>query len=427
MTLLFVLLIFVSLAIGLPVALGIGLVSGWWIVYVNGFDLVTLAQRVYYSVDSFPLVALPLFVIIGFLAERTGALPDMVRWLQMLLGNIRGGMAYINILASMLLAGISGTATADVASLGRLEIQMMRQAGYSLPYSASLTAASSMLGPIIPPSVVMIIYALSVGNVSIAGLFLAGLLPGFLFAAGMMAMCWVKAREEKRIKLVERPTVRQMLWQTVRVVPILILPLIIVGGATSGVFTVTELAAVGVIYVLIIGLFGERRLKLSDIQEAIIYSAKISSVAALLLATGALLSYIFSINMITNEVADYLNSVSGGPIVFLLLSGVILLFVGMFMDAMPITVAVAPLLAPIARHYGVPDYQFAMVFLMSSLIGLITPPVGMVLFITSSIGKVSVERLSVAVLPFVLWMIVVVVLIALVPQITTFIPGMAGL
>lgn len=427
MTLLFVLLIFAALAIGLPVALGIGLVSGWWIVFINGFGMVTLAQRVYYSIDSFPLVALPLFVIIGFLAERTGALPDMVRWLQMLLGNLRGGMAYINILASMLLAGISGTATADVASLGRLEIQMMRHAGYSLPYSASLTAASAMLGPIIPPSVVMIIYALSVGNISIAGLFLAGLVPGFLLAAGMMVMSWVKARGEKHVQLVERPSPSQLFRQTLRVIPILILPVIIVGGATSGVFTVTESAAVGVIYVLVIGMFGERRLKLSDIQEAMVYSAKISSVAGLLLASGALLSYIFSINMITNQVADYVGSVSAGPIVFLLLTGAIVLVVGMFMDALPIIVALAPLLAPIAHKYNIPDYQFAMVFLMSALVGLVTPPVGMVLFITSSIGKVSVERLSVAILPFVLWMILVVVIVAVLPQVTVFIPSLAHL
>jgi len=425
MTIVLIVLIIAVLFVGLPVAFAVGLVSGAWIIWINHFPLLTVAQRIYFSVNSFPLVALPLFVIIGFLAERTGALPDMVRWLQMLLGHVRGGMAYINVLSSMLLAGISGTATADIASLGRLEIQMMRRAGYSLSYSASLTAASSMLGPIIPPSVVMIVYALSVGNVSISGLFLAGLVPGFLMAAGMAVMCWFKARGEPGIEVVTRPKAGELLHQTFRVVPILILPIIIVGGATSGVFTVTESAAVGVIYVLLVGLFGGR-LKAADLYESVIYSAKISSVAGMLLAAGDLLSYIFSINMVTNALAEFMTQVAGGPIVFLLVTGGILVVIGMFMDAMPIIVALAPLLAPIAARYGIPDFQFAMVFLISSLVGLVTPPVGMVLFITSSVGKLPVEKLSVAILPFVLWMLAVVVIMAVAPQVTTFVPRLLG-
>ena len=247
---------------------------------------------------------IPLFVVIGYLAERAGLLSDLVAWLLMLLGRLKAGMAYVNIVNSMFFAGISGTAVSDVASLGRIEIKLMEEAGYPRAHSAALTAASSICGPIIPPSVAMIIYALAAGNVSIGGLFLAGAIPGFVLGAGMMVMCWWHARKGQYGILQDRPPLRDLLWQTARVAPLLILPLIILGGITSGVFTVTESAAIGVVYVLLIGFLYTRQLAWRDVRDAIVYSAVVSSVLGMLMGSGVVIGWILTRNQIGQQLAD---------------------------------------------------------------------------------------------------------------------------
>src|SRR5512144_927593 len=229
-----------TILLGVPIAFGMGLAGAGWILLVERLDAGVLARRMYYTLDAFPLISVPLFIMIGFLAEQSGLLPQLVRWIQLLLGKARGGMAYLNVLNSMVFAGISGTAISDIASLGRIEIDLMRRAGYELPYSAALTAASSICGPIIPPSVAMIIYALAAGNISIGGLFMAGALPGIILGLGMIVICWFKARRGHYGVLFERPAKRELLMCTVRVLPLLMLPVLIVGGVVSGVFTVTE-------------------------------------------------------------------------------------------------------------------------------------------------------------------------------------------
>lgn len=420
-------IIFVTILIGIPVAFGIGLAGATWIIFFEQLSPAIAARRIFYALDSFPLLAIPLFIIMGHLGERCGLLPDMVRWLQMFLGRVRGGIAYVNVGASMLFAGISGTAVSDVASLGRVEIQMMTRAGYPRNFSAALTAASSMVGPIIPPSVAMIIYALAAGNVSIGGLFMAGAVPGFMIAAGLIAISWFAARRGEYGLDLTRPTFSEVARQTLRVLPLLGLPVIIVGGIISGIFTVTESAAIGVVYIAIIGLMsGTQRLRFKDFREAIVYSAVISSVVGILLGAGAMLSWILTINRVTHSLAAAIMSFSPDPIVFLALVAVALLVIGMLMDAVPIIIALAPLLTPIARQYGIPDLQFGLIFILSAMIGLITPPVGIVLFMTSGIAGVSMESLSLAVLPFVIWMIAVVGLIVIFPELTLWLPRLAG-
>jgi tripartite ATP-independent transporter DctM subunit len=419
-------IIFGTLLIGVPIAFGIGLAGATWILFVEGMEPGVAARRVIFAWDSFPLLSIPLFIMMGLLADRAGLLPEMVRWLQMILGRLRGGMAYLNVVASMLFAGISGTAVSDVASLGRVEIQMMTRAGYPATYSAALTAASSIAGPIIPPSVAMIIYALSVANVSIGGLFMAGAVPGFLIGGGLMALTWRDARRQQLGTTVARPGQAEFLWQTLRTIPLLLLPVIIVGGIVTGVFTITESAAVGVGYVTLIGFALTRKLALRDLYDATIYSAVLSSVVAMLLGAGALLSWILTINRVTNALAEAIVALTGDPTVFLALVAAALLVVGMLMDAVPIIIALAPLLAPIARTYGIDDLQFGLVFILSSMIGLVTPPVGIILFMTSGISGVPVERLSAAILPFVLWMIAVVALLVGVPALTLWLPRLVG-
>jgi tripartite ATP-independent transporter DctM subunit len=425
----FAFLIFVfigTLIVGVPVAFGMGLAGAGWIIFFEGIEPTIIARRLYFALDSFPLLAVPLFVMMGYLAERSGLLPEMVRWLQLLLGRVRGGMAYVNVGGSMLMAGVSGTAVSDIASLGRLEIQMMTRAGYPLPFSAALTAASSVIGPIIPPSVSMIIYALAVGQVSIGALFMAGVLPGLLIALGLAAISWWKARSFAETLTDRRAAASEIGLQTLRVIPLMLLPMLIVGGITLGLFTVTESAAVGMIYTLAIGLGWTRKLRVRDIYGAAVYAAVISSVVGLLMGAGAILAWVLTLNRATHALAEIITNVSTDPTVLLVMVAGALLVAGMFLDAVPLIIALAPLLAPIARRYGIDDLQFAMVFILSSIVGLVTPPVGIILFMTSGISGVSAERLSAALLPFVAWMICVVAITAFVPGVSLWLPRALG-
>ncbi len=418
---------FATILIGVPIAFGMGLAGATWILFFEGMEPTILVRRFYYALNSFPLLAIPLFIMLGMLADRARMLPHLVVWLQMILGRLRGGMAYINVVAAMLFAGISGTAVSDIASLGRTLIKLMTRAGYPVTYSAALTSATSIIGPIIPPSVAMIIYALAVGNVSVGAMFAGGAIPGFLFGGGFLVMAWFKTRRGHHGVVQDWPSAGDFLRQTIRVLPLLVVPVIIVGGIFSGAFTVTESAAVGVAYTVLVGFLSRPRLRLRDIYDATLYSAVISSVAGMLLGAGAMVSWILTFNRVTQSLADLLVSLSVSPDVFMLIVIGVLLVLGMLMDAVPIMIALAPLLAPIARQFGINDIQFGLVFVVTCMIGLVTPPVGIILFMTSSIAGVKLEPLSLAVLPFVVWMTMVVILMVFFPPLTLWLPKLIGL
>lgn len=417
---------FGTILIGVPIAFGMGLAGSTWILFFQGMEPTILVRRFYFSLNSFPLLAIPLFIMLGILADRVRMLPHLVVWLQMILGRLRGGMAYINVVAAMLFAGISGTAVSDIASLGRTLIKLMTRAGYPPTYSAALTSATSIIGPIIPPSVAMIIYALAVGNVSVGAMFAGGAIPGVLFGTGFLAMAAFTTRRGKYGVVQAWPTRRDFARQTVRVLPLLALPVIIVGGIFSGVFTVTESAAVGVAYTMLIGFLSRPRLRIRDIYDATLYSAVISAVAGMLLGAGAILSWVFTYNRVTQSLADTLSAMALSPSMFMLAVVAALLVLGMLMDAVPIIIALAPLLAPIAAHYGISDIQFGLVFVVTCMIGLVTPPVGIVLFMTSTLTGIKLEPLSLAVFPFVVWMTVVVVLMIFFPGLTLWLPHWVG-
>ena len=417
---------FFSILIGMPIAFGMGIAGALWILFVEGVEPGLLARRMAYSMQVFPLVAIPLFIMIGHLAERSGLLPDLVRWLQMLLGRFKGGMAYINVVNSMLFAGISGTAVSDVASLGRIEIKLMERAGYGRAHSAALVAASSICGPIIPPSVAMIIYALAAGNVSIGGLFLAGAIPGILLGLGMLVMNWWHARKGHYGVLMDRPPFWELARQTARVVPLLILPAIILGGILTGIFTVTESAAIGVAYVLVIGFLYTRQLVLRDVYDAVVYSAVVSSVLGMLMGSGVIIGWIMTRNQVSQELADWVMSVSSDPMVFMIIAAGLLFFLGMVMDATAIIIMLTPLLAPIAAKYGISDLQFGIVFVLTCMLGLITPPVGVILFMVCTIAELTLQELSREVIPYVIWILLLILLIIIFPPLTLFLPRLFG-
>jgi tripartite ATP-independent transporter DctM subunit len=415
-----------TILLGVPIAFGMGLAGAGWILLAERLDAGVLARRMYYALEAFPLLSVPLFIMIGSLAEQSGLLPQLVRWLQLLLGKARGGVAYLNVLNSMVFAGISGTAISDVASLGRIEIDLMRRAGYELPYSAALTAASSICGPIIPPSVAMIIYALAAGNISIGGLFMAGAVPGIILGLGMIGICWFKARRGHYGVLLDRPAKRELFMCTVRVLPLLMLPFLIVGGIVSGVFTVTESAAIGVVYTVVLGFVITRKLTWRHVYDAVVFSGVVSSVLGVLMGSGVIVGWILTRNRVTHQLTEWLVGWSSSPIAFMCLVAITLFILGCVMDATAIIVALTPLVAPVAAQYGIPDLQFGLVFVFTCMVGLVTPPVGVVLFMTCALVNISMETLSRAIVPFVVWMMLVVALLIAFPPITLFLPGLVG-
>ncbi|KMK64943.1 TRAP transporter large permease [Puniceibacterium sp. IMCC21224] len=421
------LLIFAAaITIGVPIAIGMGLAGASWILFFEGLEGSILIRRMYGILSSFPLLAIPLFSMIGLLAERSGMLPEMVKWLQMILGRVRGGVAYINVAASVIMGGVSGTAVSDVAALGRMEIRMMTQAGYSRPYAAALTAATAVIAPIIPPSVAMVIFGLAAGGISIGGLFVAGVIPGLLMGAGLAFMVWSTARAAGEEVLASRPAPRDVILQTLRILPFLLLPVIVVGGIVTGVFTITESAAIGTVYTMVVGLVVTRTLRLRDVYDAMVYSAIISSVVGLLMGTGAIVSWILTRNRVTLYLAEMIGNFTDQATVFLALVAVVLLVLGTVMEATALIIAAAPILVPIARQYGIDDFQFGLVFVLSCMVGMITPPVGILLYMTATIAEIPLEQVFRATLRYALSAMALIGLLILVPQLTTWLPDQFG-
>jgi len=419
-------LFFAGILLTVPIAFAMGFAGVVWILLFEGLDASVLARRAYTSLASFSLLSVPLFVMIGVLADRCGMLPVLVRWLQLVFGWTRGGRAYISIVGSMMFAGVSGTAVSDVASLGRIEIQMLKDSNYPVPYAAALVAVTAILAPIIPPSVAMVIYALAAGNVSIGGLFMGGVVPGLLLAGGLMIMSWYKARSGLYGRVTPFPTFSELAPLTVQLLPLLGLPVVIVGGIITGIMTVTESAAVGVLYTMVIGFAVTRKLKIADVFDATVYSAALSSVLGMLIATGAIVSWILTRNQVTQQLADFVIGLTTDPVLFLIAVALALLLLGMVMDATAITIALAPMLSPIARLYGIDDLQFGVIFVVCTMIGLITPPVGIVLALSASVAGISFESISREIWPFVACCVVVVVLLIFFPSLTTWLPRQLG-
>lgn len=416
----------VLLACGAPVAIALGVAGAGYIVFVEQMNPTVLVRRMYFAFDSFPLLSIPLFIMMGHLADRCGMIPNLVRWLQLVFGWLRGGRAYISIVGEMMFSGISGTAVGDIATLGRIEIKMLKEAGYPVAYSAALVATCSVLGPIIPPSVAMVIYALAVGNVSIGGLFMAGFGPGLALGLGLIGMSWYKARTGKYGTVTPFPTLSELIPETIRLLPLIGLPIVIIGGIVSGIMTVTESAAIGVAYTLIVGFVLTRTLRLVDIYDAVLSSALISSVLGLLMASGAIVSWIFTINRTTQQLADFLVSLTADPTLFMVFVTIALILLGMVMDSTAIIVALAPLLAPVARLYGIDDLQFGIVFVVSCMVGLITPPVGICLAMTANIANISFEAISREIWPFVVCCLFVVALCIIFPGLSLWLPRAVG-
>lgn len=416
----------VGLVIGVPIAFfmgGAGLVA----LAVEGkLSLLSVPQRLFDGINSFPLMAVPFFILAADLMTASGITTALLRFSNSLVGHIRGGLGHVNVLSSMLFAGISGSALADAAGPGAVEMRMMQNAGYDKYYAAALSAATATIGPIIPPSIIMVIYALTDNRVTVAGLFLSGVIPGILLGLALMAANhWISirrgygaahARETWRERL-------RALWQAL---PILAMPALIIGGILSGLFTPTEASAVAVFYALFVGLFVTRTLNVRLIAKVLLQSALVTSAALLIVSMASLFAWILTLLQIPQTLAAVIGTLTRDPLAILLLVALFVLVCGLFIDTLPAVIILVPVLAPLSDQFGINPLHFAMAIVLNLTIGMITPPVGAVLFVMTSVGRLRIELLSRAILPLLAAELVVLVAVVLFPALSTTVPGWFG-
>lgn len=418
--------IFFGLAlIGMPLAFALGFASLGGLL-VGGIDLTVLPQRMMHSVDSFPLMAIPLFMLAGELMVRAGIMKRMIDFANALVGRLHGGLAHVAILAGMMLAAVSGAAVASASALGSTLVPAMRDS-YDDGYSSAVVASAANLGAIIPPSNAMIVYALMAGStVSVGGLFMAGIIPGLLLTVCFMVTATVLSIR-KGFKLTGAPfTFRNALHETWRAVPVLAMPVVVVGGIVGGVFTPTEGAGVAVAYAVIVGFFVTRQLKIADIFPALFRAAVGAAMVGALIAFAAGVTFLFTIDMVPAAMASFLKGFTDNPTVFLLLVMGLLIVVGMFIESNAAYIMLVPLFAPVAGHFGIDPLLFGFLFILNLVIGMMTPPIGVVLFVMSGITRVSMATLIRNVWPFVLVQYGVLALCLIFPGLVTWLPRALG-
>ncbi|MDC0077437.1 TRAP transporter large permease [Deltaproteobacteria bacterium] len=414
------------LMIGLPVFFGL-LAAPGILLWLSGQsrDLALLYRNVYNGMDSFPLMAIPFFMLAGVLMNRGGITTRLVEFSQAIMGHFRGGLAHVNILSSMLFAGLSGSAVADTSAIGSMLIPAMVKNGYTRKFSAAITAASSVIGPIIPPSGIMIIYSYVMGE-SVAALFLAGIIPGILVGLGLMLMTWVMAQRYDFPVATKRSTWSERGNASMKAFFPLLTPVIILGGILGGVFTPTEASAVAVAYSLVISLFVLKSMGIRDLPKVLTEAAMTSSVVLLLVGAAMAFKTVVSLSHAPEILAEWILTLSENPLILLFLINLLLFLVGMFLDAGPAIIILAPILGPIFINLGVHPVHFAIIMSVNLTVGLATPPMGLVLFVASSVSGERIESISKAILPFLAIEVVVIFMITYIPAVSLAIPRYFG-
>lgn len=420
------LIFFILMAIGIPIAFSLGLCSMAYIL-ANGMTLSMIAQKMTTSLESFVYVALPLFILAGDIMNTGGITMRLVNVSKAVVGRFKGGLAYVNVLASMLFGGIQGLASADTVAIGGLLIPAMRKEGYEDGFSCAITVASSCIGSIIPPSFLFICFGAATA-VSIGDIFMAGIIPGILLGLAQMAYIFYLGKSKKHQGTIpegERISLKKGLNYIWKGLPCLVLPIIIIGGICTGIVTTTESAVLAVVYAMAYSLI-VREISFKQLLKIMYESVQTVGSCMIILCTCSLFGYILTAEKIPQKVITILLSITDNYVILILIITVFLLIVGTFMDATPATLILAPILLPVMKDLGMAEVHIAVYTCFALVIGLITPPVGSCLYLASGISKLSIEKISKAVLPLILVNTAVLLLVAYVPFLTTWIPSLMG-
>ncbi|MFY9512620.1 MAG: TRAP transporter large permease [Rubrivivax sp.] len=423
-------LLFVSvcllLAIGMPVAFALGLSTLLAVALGTSFPLLVLLKETFTGIDSFPLMAVPFFILAAELMSGGSLTEVLLKFASQFVGHKRGGLGYTNVVGLTFFSGISGSALADAAGPGAMMIRMMDKAGYDRAYAAALTASTAIVGPIIPPSIIMIIYALQDETVSVGALFMAGLLPGVLIAIGMAFVNWRVSSARNYRGEDAQPGWREMLEVSLKALPALLLPVLILGGMRAGWFTPTEASVVAVFYALVCGKLVYRTLRFSQLPDILMRSALLTASVLIIIGVSAAFAWVLTVESVPQTLAGWLVAQNFSPTMFLIVVNIFLLLFGIFIEPLPGVMVLVPILAPVAVKLGVDPVHFAMIVIYNLTLGMITPPVGGLLFVTSNVSRVPVGQLVRELKPFLWAHGAILLVVTFVPALSTWLPHAVG-
>ena len=411
--------------LGMPLAFGLG-AAGVVALVVSDVDFNLLPSRMMSAVNAFPLMSIPFFILAGELMLKAGMMERLIDLANAAVGRVRGGLAHVTMFAGLGLSTVSGAAVADASALGSTLIPSLKKL-YGTGFSAAVCAAAANLGPIIPPSGAMIVYAFMAGpSVSVGGMFMAGVVPGVILVVSMMTMCSIVAIRRNYPLSGEAFSLRKIAVELRRSVLIFMMPVVVIGGIVGGAFTATEGSAVAVVYALAIGFFVTRRLTLRDLPSALVQTAITSAVVGAMIAFASVVTYMLTIDMLPQKLLVAIQSFTTSPTMFLVLVALILFVVGMFLESNAAYIMLVPLLHPIAIKFGIDPLHFGFLFVFNLVIGMLTPPVGVVLFVVCGIAKISLGEITRHVWPFIAIMYALLIVCMFVPQLVLTVPRMMG-
>jgi C4-dicarboxylate transporter DctM subunit len=412
--------------LGVPIAVSLGLAAVVVMAWMGGTDLlIILAQRMYSGISSFPLLAIPFFILAGNLMNTGGMTRRIFAFAQLFVGRIRGGLAHVNVVGSMIFAGMSGSAVADAAGLGVIEIEAMRKEGYPAKYAACITAVSSTIGPIIPPSIPFVLYG-SLASVSVGTLFLAGVVPGVLMGIALMAAIAVEAQRRQLPRMRKPVFDRATVLMAAGALPALATPALIIGGILSGVVTPTEAAVVAALYALLIGVFAYRELRPEEVWQILWESARQTVQVMFIIAAASAYGWVLVQQQIPNAVIDGMLSLSTTPWVVLLLINIVLLVLGLFIEPIAIMLIATPILLPLAAKIGVSPEHLGVIVVLNLMIGLVTPPVGLCLYAVASVSREPMGEIVKELWPYLIALLAVLALVTYVPAVALWLPRQLG-
>ncbi|MBP1933332.1 TRAP transporter large permease [Ammoniphilus resinae] len=411
---------FLLLILRVPIAFCLFISSLFYMVS-NDIPLTVVTQRLIAGVDSFPLLAVPMFILAGEIMNVSGITTRLFTFAERVLGHFTGGLAYANVLASVIFSGMSGSAIADVGGLGAVELKAMRKAKYKENFSLAITGASSVIGPIIPPSVPVIVFA-AISDVSIGRLFLGGIIPGLIMAIALCIMIYIYGRR-KGLPKHPRSSWKELYLATKEAFLPLLTPVIVLAGIFTGIFTPTEIAGVTVLYALFLG-FLYKSFTLRELPTFLITAGKTTINVSLIVSCAAVFGWILASEQIPQMLSQYFVGYISSEFMALIIINMFLLIIGTFMDNSAAIPILTPVLLPLAISYGIDPVHFGIIMILNLMIGLITPPVGLVLYVLSSVSSVPFERISKAIAPFVIALVIVLLIVSFVPQLVLFIPNL---
>lgn len=406
--------------IGPPIYLTMALAAAAFI-FIADISPIIIAQRIAKAADSFPLLAAPMYILMGNIMNSAGVTERIFRFASVCVGWWRGGLCHANILGSVIFAGMSGSAVADAGGIGTIEIKAMKDAGYDIDTAAAITAASATIGPIIPPSLPMIIYGVS-AEASIGGLFAGGVIPGLLMALALMVMVWSIAKK-KNMPSERFPSLHDVWKAFWGAFWALMTPVLLFAGMLSGYFTPTESAAVAAFYALLVGMC-YKDFRFADIPRLVLDTVETTGIVMALIMTSDILAYCLSISRIPQDLSVWLTYFLDSKILYLILVNIVLLLVGTFLEPIPAMLILIPILVPPALALGIDPIQFGVVFTLNLMIGTLTPPVGSVLFVTARVAGISFDRVMRATMPFLVPLLAVLIAITFWPPLTTWLPNL---